>query len=208
MKKVIPFNKDITFNTNIEEIQSISLEQNLKVLNNEINGELIISGDYKDSLDNLNSEPFIYNLPINITLGDKYETNDIKIDIDNFNYEIVSNNILNVDVSILIEGLLEKNDIEETIPIIDMIEEEPVRTEPIEEEPVRTDPIEDNSINTIINNIDSDEKFTTYHVHIYREKDNINDLLLKYNISKEELEEYNDLSNITLGSKLIIPSND
>ena len=80
MRKVIPFNKDIKFNTNIEEIQSISLEQNLKVSNNEINGELIISGDYKDNNDNLNIEPFIYNLPINIDLDDKYDSKDVKID--------------------------------------------------------------------------------------------------------------------------------
>ena len=197
MRKVIPFNKDIKFNTNIEEIQSISLEQNLKVSNNEINGELIISGDYKDNNDNLNIEPFIYNLPINIDLDDKYDSKDIKIDIDNFNYEIVSNNTLNIDVSILLEGLEEKTNIDETIPIIDIIDE-------VEEKEV----FKENDINNFINDIDTDEKFTTYHVHIYREKDDINNILTKYNISKEELEEYNDLSNITLGSKLIIPSND
>ena len=197
MRKVIPFNKDIKFNTNIEEIQSISLEQNLKVSNNEINGELIISGDYKDNNDNLNIEPFIYNLPINIDLDDKYDSKDVKIDIDNFNYEIVSNNTLNIDVSILLEGLEEKTNIDETIPIIDIIDE-------VEEKEV----FKENDINSFINDIDTDEKFTTYHVHIYREKDDINNILTKYNISKEELEEYNDLSNITLGSKLIIPSND
>ena len=197
MRKVIPFNKDIKFNTNIEEIQSISLEQNLKVSNNEINGELIISGDYKDNNDNLNIEPFIYNLPINIDLDDKYDSKDVKIDIDNFNYEIVSNNTLNIDVSILLEGLEEKTNIDETIPIIDIIDE-------VEEKEV----FKENDINNFINDIDTDEKFTTYHVHIYREKDDINNILTKYNISKEELEEYNDLSNITLGSKLIIPSND
>ena len=176
MRKVIPFNKDIKFNTNIEEIQSISLEQNLKVSNNEINGELIISGDYKDNNDNLNIEPFIYNLPINIDLDDKYDSKDVKIDIDNFNYEIVSNNTLNIDVSILLEGLEEKTNIDETIPIIDIIDE-------VEEKEV----FKENDINNFINDIDTDEKFTTYHVHIYREKDDINNILTKYNINKEEL---------------------
>ena len=176
MRKVIPFNKDIKFNTNIEEIQSISLEQNLKVSNNEINGELIISGDYKDNNDNLNIEPFIYNLPINIDLDDKYDSKDVKIDIDNFNYEIVSNNTLNIDVSILLEGLEEKTNIDETIPIIDIIDE-------VEEKEV----FKENDINSFINDIDTDEKFTTYHVHIYREKDDINNILTKYNINKEEL---------------------
>ena len=40
-----------------------------------------------------------------------------------------------------------------------------------------------------------------------RDNDNIEEILNKYKISKNQLEEYNDLSDIKTGTKLIIPSN-
>lgn len=52
---------------------------------------------------------------------------------------------------------------------------------------------------------DSAETFKTYSVYIVKEEDTINSILIKYNIDRESLEEYNDLSNITCGSKIIIP---
>ena len=47
MKKIIPFKKDIIFKTNISEITSISLEHNLKSSTDSVNGDLIVSGEYK-----------------------------------------------------------------------------------------------------------------------------------------------------------------
>ena len=51
----------------------------------------------------------------------------------------------------------------------------------------------------------TDETFSTYCVYIVRENDTIDSIINKYNTTKEELEEYNDLNNITIGSKIIIP---
>ena len=53
---------------------------------------------------------------------------------------------------------------------------------------------------------DSAETFKTYSVYILKEEDTLNSVMQKYNIDKESLEEYNDLSNINIGSKIIIPS--
>lgn len=199
MKKIIPFNKDITFNTNIEEINSISLEQNIKINNTDLSGEIIISGDYKEEIDSLTCTPFIFNLPVNIDLDNKYDLNNIKIEIDNFDYEIINKDTLNVNISILLDGIEEKKDIDEVIPVIDIVDDT------YEEEILDID----NKVDTkIFNSFDSDENYVTYYVHIYREKDDINSIMTKYNVSKEDLEEYNDLSNITLGSKIIIPNND
>ena len=39
-----------------------------------------------------------------------------------------------------------------------------------------------------------------------RKNDSINTVLDRYDITKEQLEEYNDLSKIELGSKVIIPT--
>ena len=53
---------------------------------------------------------------------------------------------------------------------------------------------------------ESDETFATYSVYIFRQNDTIEAVMDKYQITKEELEKYNDLSSLTIGSKLIIPT--
>ena len=52
---------------------------------------------------------------------------------------------------------------------------------------------------------DKEEKYITYKVHIVRDTETIDEITTKYNVSKEELEKYNDLNNIVLGTKIIIP---
>ena len=67
--------------------------------------------------------------------------------------------------------------------------------------------------NTVSNGVESifsafsntEETYKTYCVYIVRENDTIETILSKYKISKETLEEYNNLSDIKLGSKVIIP---
>ena len=63
---------------------------------------------------------------------------------------------------------------------------------------------DNNELNSIFNSKEESE-YSTYYVYIYRDGDTIEYLLDKYNISREDLEGYNDLSNITVGSKVIIP---
>ena len=53
---------------------------------------------------------------------------------------------------------------------------------------------------------DSNETFATYSVYIFRSNDTIEAIMDKYHVSKEELENYNDLSNLIIGSKIIIPT--
>ncbi len=53
---------------------------------------------------------------------------------------------------------------------------------------------------------DSDETFATYSVYIFRANDTIEMIMDKYQVTKEELENYNDLSTLTIGSKVIIPT--
>ena len=40
-----------------------------------------------------------------------------------------------------------------------------------------------------------------------RENDTVNTIIEKYKVNKEELEEYNNLQELKIGSKVIIPSN-
>lgn len=53
---------------------------------------------------------------------------------------------------------------------------------------------------------DSDETFATYSVYIFRANDTIEMIMDKYQVTKEELESYNDLLSLTIGSKVIIPT--
>ena len=53
---------------------------------------------------------------------------------------------------------------------------------------------------------DSDETFATYSVYILRQEETIQTVIDKYHTSKEELEKYNDLNNLTIGTKIIIPT--
>ena len=74
--------------------------------------------------------------------------------------------------------------------------------EPTNRETTKTD------INEILNDINNDnEIYSTYCVYIVREGDTIESILSKYSITHEILGEYNDLSEIKLGDKLIIPDN-
>ena len=50
-----------------------------------------------------------------------------------------------------------------------------------------------------------DEQYISYYVHIVRENDSIESISNKYNISINDLKEYNDIDKIALGNKIIIP---
>lgn len=52
----------------------------------------------------------------------------------------------------------------------------------------------------------SEETFTTYSVYIMRQDDSLDQIMDKYKVTKEQLSDYNDLSSIEIGSKIIIPT--
>ena len=62
------------------------------------------------------------------------------------------------------------------------------------------------NVTSLFENInETEETYSTYSVYILREEETINTLIEKYKTTKEELESYNDLSNLTIGTKIIIP---
>ncbi len=236
MKQIIPFVKDINLNSNIFEITSIALEHNLKMENNDsIVGVFTVSGKYKINEISLNEESFENNINFDITLDDKYDASKVKIDIDDFYYEIVDDVYLRVHIDVLVDNLVyvkkplleekkeEKVNIEDVIPSIKKIDERSSSTNNIEEEVIdikedvkdidneKTEERDENfNKEEIVNNISSsflseENSFATYKVHIVRESETIDTIIEKYNTTKEELEKYNSLDNIILGSKIIVP---
>ena len=217
MKQTIPFVKDISFNSKIAEITSISLEHNLKMENDDsVVGTFTVSGKYKVNQISINEEEFKKDINFDITLDDKYDSSKVIIDIDDFYYEIINEEYLRVHIDVLIDNLtyikkeekpaiqeVEKETLTElkTDERLTDIKEEKLNIVKQEEQQSKID-IKDN-ITT--NFFDEKEQYITYKIHIIRENETINSIIEKYNVSKEELEKYNSLDNIVLGSKIIIP---
>ena len=203
MKKVVPFEKTISFKTMISEITSIEIKHDLALKdNNEVEGDILVDGTYKTTDASIIEEEFHYKLPFVIAIDPKYNVDNIDISISDFNYEIIDEESLKVNVEITLDNIEEKelvrNDIEQ-FKVDDIVEELEIKEE-----------IDNNNLGSIFSNLTSNEEtFSTYNVYIVRETDTIDKILDKYNISREELADYNDLDDVTIGSKLIIPcSND
>ena len=226
MKKTISFEKKIEFPSMIGEITSISLDQNLKFIDNyNIEGNLIVSGTYKLTEASRIEESFSYELPSEIILSEKLDLNTTNIEIEDFYYEIENDDTLKCYIEIKIEGVeeIEVEEIEtekelEEIPLkienIELPEDELVREcdgdvkEYIEEEQERDEEMikKETSVSSLFENInESEETYATYTVYILREEETVTSLIGKYKTTKEELENYNDLSNLSVGSKIIIP---
>lgn len=183
MNKLVPFNKDLFFKTNVSEITSISLEKEVEVNNNIVSGTFILEGDYKLNSDDVDKELFNFKIPYEIKLDDKYILDNLEVEISDFYYELKDNKILSVYIELKLLNLEEK------------VEENEYELEErcIEEEEVTT--------------ITEENDFVTYKIYIVKDNDNVDTIMNKYSVSKEELESYNDLSNIKLGDKIIIPTN-
>ena len=62
------------------------------------------------------------------------------------------------------------------------------------------------SVSSIFSSLSSSEEtFSTYYVYIVTETDTIESIIEKYNTTREELQNYNNLEDVKVGSKLIIP---
>ena len=217
MKKLIPFQKDLSFDNKIHEISSISLEHTLKLNEgNQISGEFIVSGTYKLTEASINVDPFEYILPFSISIDKKYETKNINVDINDFYYELVNNQILSINIEVVIDNLEEK---EETFVTKEKTvipnEPEDIREETTNEENQeetetvsKTENENTETTKSIFENLDENERYAVYKVHVVTENDTVESIMQKYQITKEELEAYNDLNDVQMGSKLIIKDNE
>lgn len=294
MKKIIPFNNVIDFNTDIKEISAISLEHEIKKYQDMITGVFYISGEYKISEGLLEKETFNFELPFDIALTNNYNLDSLLVDIDDFRYDIISDKSLKVNIDLYIDGEeielpqereIHKEDInkdlDEELELLSDLKEEITESEEVIEEqtyeeelketkcedniekhvkyiedsynkqqeqtkldnkdilneeikkinnidPTRIDLLKDmlndkennmpeeininnnenNNSQINIFNKEDEDKYVTYRVYKVLENDTIDTILTKYNITKEQLYDYNNIENITTGDKLIIPTNE
>ena len=82
--------------------------------------------------------------------------------------------------------------------------------EKIEEKETREETDEEmTSENVIITGAsNTPDEYTTYHIHIVKEGETIETICTMYNSNLALLNDYNDLSEVTKGTKIIIPEND
>ena len=221
MKKIVPFKKDIAFDSNIAEISSISLEHTLKLKEeNLVSGEFIISGTYKMTEASVNVDSFEYKLPFDISIDKKYDTKNIDVDINDFYYEVINNELLSISIEVVLDGLAEKPEEEEEIRMteekIETLEdreevekEEDTKTvSTVEENSEEVNREEDNTVKSIFEGLDENERYAVYKVHIVTENDTTESIISEYGITRDDLEAYNDLSELKIGDKLIIPSHE
>lgn len=227
----IPFTKDIELARKIHEITSISLEHEINVEDNTLKGNFIVSGDFKSHEVSVNKEAFSYILPFEIDLNEDIDKNTIEFMIDDFTYEVIDNSILrvNIDFNVIasmkeVEEQPEEEKVEEPLfrDASDLFQDEDKEVEMPEEEVVE-DPKEDDrekeetiimktekedkiSEDTIINSINgTPDEYATYHIHMVSDGESVETICTMYNSNLNVLADYNDLSELVPGDKLIIP---
>ena len=205
MEKIVPFKHEILFKTHISEITSISLEHTLHKEDNGITGEFIVSGEYKINDSSTTTEPFDYKIPFDIVLDEHYDISNSIIDINDFYYEILNEEKLVVNIEVSIDKIVE-NLIEVKKQVIKIEPEEVIEVVKIEEPNVKDNRVDASEVVEDIINVEETEEYVTYHIHIVRDGDTIDSVLEKYKVSSELLALYNNLNDIKIGDKLLIPS--
>ena len=231
MKNVIPFTKEIKFENKICEITSISLEEKYDCTSDTIDGEFIISGEYRSHELSVNKEIFEYKLPFSVDLTEKIIPETLNFEITDFSYDILNDNILKVNIEFRFYADLDESreeliaDVEEFLneETIEEVEAEIIENPKVEEEVnelVENKNFEEEIIddivkvdiriakedeNTIIDSINkSDDEFMTYHIHIIKESETVESICALYNSNSAILAEYNDLNDFKVGEKLIV----
>ena len=228
---IVPYEKEIVFNTKIKEICSISLEYEANVLDEELSGDFILIGDYKIHELSVNKEPFKYRIPFSIELSDNIIRDSIKHDINNFTYEIIDDDTLKVNIEFNItyevvedkikeeeklekqENTLEEKEVKEdseeseeriNIPTLDIPVDIIENKEEKEKEITEANTPDNIILNNSLNTVNT---YVTYHIHILDDGESIDSISLKYNIPIDVLKEYNDNIKWEKGSKVLIPEN-
>ena len=160
---------------------------------------------------------------------------NVEIDMDGIEEKKIPENLINNDTEVLETELvredteaipvpIETNNTIQKLEVIDektkVVDDNPLVklekeiTEDLKAEvstnnvPNKQDVMTPTSVSSIFSSIASNEEtFSTYYVYFVRENDTLEFILDKYKVTRELLQSYNDISDIKVGTKLIIPCN-
>lgn len=216
MKRNIEIKKKIEFSSMIGEIVNISLENHLTFTGSDcIEGNLVVIGKYKKTKASQLEEDFKYSIPVEITLTDEIDKDSGSVEIKDFYYDLEDDNTLLCSIELIINGIellkerecdgdpVDEKEIE--IPHIENKIQDKIDNNNREEDTSNLDTKQENDDYSVFNINDAKETYGTFVVYMVRENESINTIIEKYQTSLEEIEKYNDIKNISMGSKIIIP---
>ena len=201
MREIIPIKKDILFKTTIGQITNINLDYDYKVKDSLIEGFLLVNGSYKMTEASVLEDEFSYKIPFGVSISKSIKKDTIKIEIDDFKYQI-NKDVLSLNIDLLFCC-------EEESENVEIINNE-IKGEAIEDKEetidnLREDDVKENNLNIASKLNNNEEKYYTYKIYIVRENDTVESICKKYNVTLNDISEYNDLTNLNIGDKIIIP---
>lgn len=235
MNEVFTIDREFLFKSTIHEITSISIEHNYDINGSNLEGEFIISGDYRLHEISINKEDFSFKIPFTHEIRSNVNLDTIDVEITDFSYDFNNGDELTVHVEYLVKGdeavlefsdedklneFLDNNKAVEVVSLLDEAKDEKTK----EEEKTVDDKVEDTTKeniddrnqnddkkideNMILNSINEEEEYIKYHVHTVTMNDTIESITSMYKISLNTLKKYNSFENLELNMKLIIPENE
>lgn len=224
MKETIEFKKDCMLKTYVSSISDITLSHDYKILVDTIEGYFDVAGSYKATMSSVEKEDFFYTIPFTIALSSLIDKDSINLSIHDFSYETEKDvlhlkMVLDMEYSKLPDEVNNEEtgekEMEEVNDVIDdYINEKDLLSPKDFHDEVMLDKtatiketnneITDNNMKTIFNNV-TEEEYSKFKVYIMREEDTLDSILLKYNVKIDDITDYNDVENIHVGDKIIIP---
>lgn len=227
MNQKIEFKKDCMLKTYVSSITDISLTHDYKILDDTIEGYFDVTGSYKVTMSSVETESFMFTIPFTIALSSLIDKDTIDLKLSDFNYSVEKDVLhLKMFLDMDYQEIEIKEDIkgnEEIDNMInDLIDKESTTDikSPSEfhnevmldnvldskEEVSTKEKVSEKNFNTIFNEV-KESNFSKYKVYIMRSEDTLESILVKYNVTMDEIKEYNDIDNINIGSKIVIPYN-
>lgn len=238
MSEAFVVERDFLFKDSIFEITSISVEHDEDINGSNLEGDFIISGDYRLHEISINKEDFSFKLPFTHEIRSNINLDTVNLEITDFTYELNNNDELHVHIEYIVSGeqslieFADEKDLDEFLnktdaEVVDLTEDEP-RFKEISKEEILNIPAEDSkkeekeepkeeikedkpsviSTNNIIGSINADETYVKYHVHTVMQNDTLEGILDKYKITLTELKKYNTFEALEVNMKLVIPENE
>ena len=238
MSEAFVVERDFLFKDSIFEITSISVEHDEDINGSNLEGDFIISGDYRLHEISINKEDFSFKLPFTHEIRSNINLDTVNLEITDFTYELNNNDELHVHIEYIVSGeqslieFADEKDLDEFLnktdaEVVDLTEDEP-RFKEVSKEEILNIPAEDSkkeekeepkeeikedkpseiSTNNIIGSINADETYVKYHVHTVMQNDTLEGILDKYKITLTELKKYNTFEALEVNMKLVIPENE
>lgn len=227
MNQKIEFKKDCMLKTYVSSITDISLTHDYKILDDTIEGYFDVTGSYKVTMSSVETESFMFTIPFTIALSSLIDKDTIDLKLSDFNYSVEKDVLhLKMFLDMDYQEIEIKEDTEDNEEIDNMINDlmdkesttnikspsefhnEVMLDNVIDskEEVSTKQKVSEKNFNTIFNEV-KESNFSKYKVYIMRSEDTLESILVKYNVTMDEIKEYNDIDNINIGSKIVIPYN-